>query len=385
MSCAAPRANWRSPYKALGSLEKGDIVHVPTGVMVSKGEMVDMIADAAIVYVGESHDNVKAHEVQLEILKALTERNPGRVTVGVEMLKRSSQDIADQWSSGLLDEKEFMRRWVKDWTNDFTYYQDILTYIRTHRIPLLALRAPDAWMQQVRGETEPGDTETSESDPLPELDVQDPYHRSQIEAVFEKHPGSQDFERFYRVQVLWDESMAATIAEYLQSPEGEGRQLVIFAGSQHVEHGFGIPRRVFKRVPVSYRIILPVPVEPPPGKKHQLMKGVSPPEVPLAPGDFLWAVGYEDLEDEEVYLGVMVRPVEEGVKIIGISDDSAAEDAGLEKGDVIQAFNSNPIETTFDLTYYISGKRPGDMATLDILRNEKPLSVEVTFKKGGFH
>ena len=66
MSCAGPQANWRSPYKAIGSLEKGNIVHLPTGVTVTKEEMIEMIADARIVYVGESHDNVDAHQVQLD-------------------------------------------------------------------------------------------------------------------------------------------------------------------------------------------------------------------------------------------------------------------------------------------------------------------------------
>jgi len=383
MSCAGPQANWRSPYKAIGSLEKGNIVHLPTGVTVTKEEMIEMIADARIVYVGESHDNVDAHQVQLDILKALAQHNPGRITVAVEMLKQSSQDIADQWSSGELEEKAFVRRWVADWSNDFAYYRDILTYIRDHRIPLLALRAPDAWMAEVKGEDVP-DGDAPEV-PLPELDVEDPYHRSQIEAIFEKHPGANDFEQFYKVQVLWDESMAARIHEYLTSKGGKGQQLVVFAGSQHIEHGFGIPRRVFRRIPASYRIILPVPLEAPKGPKHQLMRGVSQPEVPLPAADFLWAVGYEDLEDERVYLGVMVQPAENGIKIIGISSESAAAEAGLEKGDIIQAFDGQPVDTTFDLTYLIGRKEPADTATLEVLRGESLLSVEVTFKEGGFH
>lgn len=383
MSCAAPQANWRSPYKAIGSLEKGNIVHLPTGVTVTKEEMIEMIADARIVYVGESHDNVDAHRVQLAILKALAQRNPGRITVAVEMLKQSSQDIADQWSSGELGEKDLVRRWVADWSNDFAYYRDILTYIRDHRIPLLALRAPDTWMAKVKGENA-ADGDAPEVS-LPELDVQDPYHRSQIEAIFEKHPGANDFEQFYKVQVLWDESMAARIHEYLISEAGKGRQLVVFAGSQHIEHGFGIPRRVFRRIPASYRIILPVPLEAPKRPKHRLMRGVSQPEVPLPAGDFLWAVGYEDLEDERVYLGVMVQPAENGIKIIGISKESAAAEAGLEKGDIIRAFDGQPVDTTFDLTYLIGRKEPADTATLEILRGESLLSVEVTFKEGGFH
>lgn len=383
MSCAGPQINWQSPYTPIGSLKKGDIVHLSTGVTMDKEEMMDILADARIIYVGEAHDNLDAHKVQLEILQAMTERNPGRVAVGVEMLKRPSQEVADRWSSGELEEKEFVRTWVADWSNDFGYYRDILRFVRDQRIPLLALRASDEWMKAVREGTA---EDAPQGEPLPDLDVQDPYHRSHIQAVFEKHPGSQeDFEKFYRVQVLWDESMATSIYEYLTSEAGAEKQLLVFAGSQHVEHGFGIPRRVFRRLPLSYRIVLPVPLERPRGKNHELMRGVSQPPVPLPAGDFLWAVGYDDLKDERVYLGVMVQSDTGGIQIIGISDDSAAETAGLEKGDVIKAFDGEPVEATFDLTYLIGEKKAGDTATLEILRGDEPLSVEVTFKAGGGH
>jgi len=382
MSCAGPRINWQSPYREISSFEKGDIIHLPTGIKLTKEQMISMIDNSRIIYVGESHDNVCAHKVQLEILKALSELNPGKITVGMEMLKRPSQDIADQWTSGKLEEKEFVRTWVDDWSNDFEYYLDILRYIREHNIPLLALRASDEWTEKVKGSQ--AANEENEQD-LPEMDVEDPYHRSHIKAIFDKHPGAgQDFEGFYKVQVLWDESMASSIYEYLTSKVGLDKQLLIFAGSQHIEHGFGVPRRVFRRLPLSYSIVLPIAVEPPPVGKHKLMH-VSQPEVPLQSGDFAWAVGYEDLTDEKVYLGVMVHDAEDGVKILGIGKDSAAQEAGLKKGDIIKALDSEPIETPFDLTYFISLKNPGDKGTIEILRDEEPLSFEVTFKAGGFH
>ncbi len=382
MSCAGPRFNWQSPYRKISSFEKGDIIHLPTGVKLTKEQMISMIDNSRIIYVGESHDNVCAHQVQLEILKALCKLNPGKITVGIEMLKRPSQDIADQWTSGKLEEKEFVRTWVGDWSNDFEYYLDILRYIREHHIPLLALRSSDEWMEKVKGSQSANE---KNEQGLPEMDVEDPYHHSHIKAIFDEHPGSkQDFEDFYKVQVLWDESMASSIYEYLTSKVGLDKQLVVFAGSQHIEHGFGIPRRVFRRLPLSYSIVLPIAVEPPPAGKHKLMH-VSQPEVPLQLGDFAWAVGYEDLTDEKVYLGIMVQDTEEGVKILGIGKDSVAQEAGLKKGDIIKTLDSKPIETSFDLTFFISFKNPGDNGTIEILRDEEPLCFDVTFRAGGFH
>lgn len=382
MSCSGSRVNWQSPYREISSFKKDDIIHLPTGIKLTRKQLISMIDNSRIIYVGESHDNVCAHKVQLEILKALSERNPGKITVGMEMLKRPSQDIADQWVSGKLEEKDFIRTWVNDWSNDFEYYLDILRYIREHHIPLLALRASDEWMEKIKG-SQPASEKNEQG--LPEMDIDDPYHRLHIKAVFDKHPGArQDFEDFYKVQVLWDESMASSIYEYLASEDGLDKRLVIFAGSQHIEHGFGIPRRVFRRLPSSYSIILPIAVEPPPKGRHKLMH-VSQPEIPLQSGDFAWAVGYEDLADEMTYLGVMVHDTENGVKVLAIGKDSAAQEAGLKKGDIIKTLDSEPIETPFDLTYFISLKNPEDKATIEILRDEESLSFEVTFGAGRFH
>ena len=283
------RLNWQSPYRDFSSLEEGDIVHLPTGVEVSKEELIEILSSTRVVYVGETHDNIHAHKVQLEILTALWKRYPGEIAVGMEMLKRSSQEAADQWSSGDLEEKEFVRAWQEDWTNDFEYYEDILRYLREKKIPLLALRPPDDWLERIKGNESPLQTADGH-DRLPEMDSSDPYHRAHTEAVFGRHPkGAQDFEDFYRVQVLWDESMAANIVEYLLTEEGRDKRVVIFAGGQHVEYGFGIPRRVFRRLPLPYAIVLPTAVLISPEKRHKLMD-VTMPEIPLSPADFAWVV-----------------------------------------------------------------------------------------------
>lgn len=378
------KAGWQSPYRAFSSLKEGDIVHLPTGVSVTKDQLIEILSGARLIYVGEAHDNINCHKVQLEILEALEKRYPGKLAVGMEMLQRSSQNVADQWTSGELDEKEFMRTWVEDWSNDFRYYRAILQYVRDQKIPLLALRASDDWVESIKN-TDPAQEEKENEESLPEMDIEDSYHRSHIKAVFGKHPGrKQSFEEFYKVQVLWDESMAESIVLYLLSAEGRDRRVVVFAGRQHVEHGFGIPRRAFRRLPLPYAIVLPVSVGVAPEKKHKLMN-ITLPEVPLLPGDFAWMVSYEDLEDERVYLGVMIRHTEDGVKIFAISKNSTAGKAGLQKEDVITAFDGEIIETEFDLTYLIGLKKPGDKGIVDVLRDEEPLRFEVTFEAGGFH
>ncbi|MBW2108659.1 MAG: ChaN family lipoprotein, partial [Deltaproteobacteria bacterium] len=198
MSGVRHRPGWISPYRDIQSLQPGQIIHLPTGVLVTRDQLIDMLFRSQIVYVGEIHDNVRAHEVELEVLQCLYERLPDDIAVGMEMLTRPSQDVCNAWISGELDEKTFFKTWVEDWTNDYLYYKDILDYVREHHIPLVALRASKDWVERVKHDqpgVQPSEDEDDTVEPLPDLDVEDSYHRSQIKAVFKAHPRhGEDFE-----------------------------------------------------------------------------------------------------------------------------------------------------------------------------------------------
>ena len=112
---------------------------------------------------------------------------------------------------------------------------------------------------------------------------------------------------------------------------------------------------------------------------------VDLPEIPLLPGDFAWMVSHDDLDDERVYLGVMIKETEDGIKIIGLAKDSAAEKAGLKKEDIITVFDGEPVEKSSDLTYLIGLKKAGDKGIVEVLREEKALRLEVVFEVKPMH
>lgn len=380
IGCAGLGLKWESPYMDLSSLREDDILHVPTGVQPTREQLMDMLGGLRVIYVGETHDNIHSHRVQLDILKALTERHPGKIAVGMEMLKRPSQDAVDQWISGQMDEKDFAKVWVENWSNNFEYYKDLLRYMREQRIPLVALQAPDNWVEAVKKTKSPTQLREIQVD-LPQMDLEDPYYRAHMRALFEEHPmGGMDFEDFYKVQVLWDETMAQSAAEYLRTEQGRDKKILVFAGAHHVQHGFGIPRRLFRRLPVPYAIVLPMTVHIPPEKKHKVMD-VHLPEIPFQPADFVWIVGYEDLGDQKVHLGVIVRDTDKGVEILGALKNSTAAEVGIQKDDIVTAFDGQPVETKFDLTYFIGLKAPGDKGVIEILRDDQPMRLEVIFQK----
>ena len=118
----------RNPYPLQDPPKIGDIVHMPTGTLVSQAQMFAVAGDARIVYLGETHDNPASHRLEVQLLEALAERHPGRQALGMEMFSRDQQPVLDRWVQGLLDEKTFLResRWFENWSMDFDYYRDLL-------------------------------------------------------------------------------------------------------------------------------------------------------------------------------------------------------------------------------------------------------------------
>ncbi len=386
-ACAGPPSTPAlrdSPYGTIESVEPGRIIHIATGVELSKDELFDLLADKRIIYVGEAHTNVAHHEVQLEVLKAMAKRHPGRLALGLEMFERSAQPVLDQWQAGEINQKAFLKQWYESWAMDYEYYSEILEFARDHKIPIVALNADDEEIKAFAA-MEPEEISRALRKKMPEIDLEDPYHRRALEAAFKGHgpgrgDGSRSFERFYLTMLLWDETMAQSVSDYLSRPGGKQDRMVVLAGGFHVAYGFGIPRRVFRRLPVSYAIVLPRTEEIPEGRQELEME-LDLPEFPLQVADFVWSTGYRDLEHDRVRLGVMIGMTDGGVVIRSVTEGSAADRAGLKAGDVILAIGGERIQSSFDLVYTIRSKKPGDKALLEYRRDGKTGEVEVTFQR----
>ncbi len=370
----------QNPFPLKSKPQIGEIVHMPTGTIVSEAQMLAIIGDMRIVYMGETHDNPASHRLELQVLKELAERHPGRLALGMEMFVRSQQPVLDRWVAGELDEKAFLKEshWYDNWKMNYAYYRDLLNLAREKHIPVIALDAERKLVKAVLSKT-PDQLSLEEKGQLPELDETDPYHRSFVEAIFgDSSHGKLQLGGFIRAQVLRDETMAESAARYLASTVGKDRHLLILAGGDHVRNGFGIPRRVFRRIPTSYAIISGMEINVSPDKKDRMMN-VTVPDFPMVPYDFMVYQAYEDLPEAGVRLGVMVEPATsgQGLVIKEVQPGSNAKLAGLLEGDRLLAIDGETIMEYFDLTYAVQQKHAGDLAKLRIERNGRELSVEV--------
>ena len=363
---AVPNAG--SPYKDFAELKDGQILHLPTGLTVTVDQMIDTVAASRVIYVGETHDNLEAHRIQLEVIRRLRQQFPGRITVGMEMFRRSAQGDLDRWQQGHLTDKSFRKLFRKNWGRGFGMYQPIFEFLKANAIPLIGLKSSSEMEQQFRdgGPGQPG---------LPEIDTQDKYHRAYSMSLFggsETHTGVVS--KPYQMLLLWEESMAETVAQFLKDEANRDRKLIVLAGGFHVQYGYGIPKRAFRRVPHAYSIILPVVTEIPKELKDREMK-MKKVSIPLYSADFGWKVSYIVPPPNRIRLGVFLEELKNGLKVLKVEEGSNAERMNLRIDDVLLNLGDHELADVEDLAAHLQKRNFGDTVHLRIKRGDSEQDV----------
>ncbi len=356
----------------------GDILHLPTGIYVDQQVMLEQALHNQVVFVGETHDNPASHRLEIEVLQALQLNNPGNISLAMEMFTPSQQPVLDSWTAGKLTEKEFLQQvdWYHGWRMNFAYYRPLLNYCRDHNIPILALNAEKELKQKI-AHTPLEQLSDKERQQLPKM-IDDPYQQAMVEAVFNDHKmGKAMLDGFQRVQTLWDETMAENLANYLKTVD-ESHQVLVVAGGNHVRFGFGIPRRLFRRVPVTYLLIGSEELDVPEDKQDRLMN-IKNPDYPLLPYHFLKFTAYEDLENPGIKLGVLLDKIDRGLLIKKVIAGSLAEQNSLQPDDILTQIDTQPIKQLFDLIYELQQKKPGDKIELTLTRDNQVVTKTIIF------
>mgnify|MGYP006292594193 CR=1 FL=1 len=247
--------NWRLPEQ---------IVEGYTGGTLDEAALVQKLAPARVIYVAERHDRPPDHAIQLFVLTSMYRLDPS-VALGIEMLPRTKQKFIDAYLRGELDEAGFLAHvdWEETWGFDFALYRPLFEFAKFHGLPVVALNARKEITRSVARDGLDGLDDELARD-VPELDLDHEEHRAYVREAFgltddggdEVHPGFV-FENFYEAQVIWDETMAETVAQTMTSSTAPKRMVVI-AGSGHIEYRFGIPERAARRGAEPFRTVLPI-------------------------------------------------------------------------------------------------------------------------------
>lgn len=231
------------------------------GEPLAYDEVVEDLAAVRVVYLGEAHSLELHHMLQESILRDLAAK--GKLLVlGLEQLERYQQPHLDRYNRGEIDFEELAR--LTDWENrwsEYEQYRSLVEAARELKIPVLALNARAETVRQVfrSGGVEKLDEKTRGELPDDMLLMDPPYERLlNLQLMVHMAVDEERLRPMREAQMTRDETMAATLAEYLQSAEGKDRSAVVICGTGHAAYGYGIPSRVRRRMPdVTDRIVVP--------------------------------------------------------------------------------------------------------------------------------
>ncbi len=233
------------------------IIDLYMGEPVPKEVMLDDLSGVRIVYLGEVHTIARHHDLQAEVVRGLSDRDP-KVALGMEMFSREDQPALDRWQTGNQRVADLIAELGREhWTN-LQDYEKVLVLARERRIPIVALNARNTLVRKLARVGLSGLSE-SEKHEIPEgVEKINPLQdrllrlRLRVHKAFEK----TSLDRIVIAQALRDETMAQTVSDFLHSAQGKDRLMVVIAGGGHVNYGFGIPEGVQRRTPLPYRIIM---------------------------------------------------------------------------------------------------------------------------------
>jgi uncharacterized iron-regulated protein len=248
------------------------ILDVATKEAISFQQLIEKLAPARVVFIGEQHDHAGHHQMQLEVIKSLAKKQP--VAVGLEMFQAEDQQALDNWTAGIISEPDFRQIYQRNW-GWWSLYEPIFSYARDQHIPMVGLNLPRSITRQVA---------TSGFLSLDKEQISflggmtcsvDATYEDFIRRAIGSHGhGSFNFRNFCEAQLVWDKAMARNMSRYLQN--NSEQTAVVLAGNGHAWK-YGIPSQMADLDYKDYLVLLP-----------EVSGRLTRDQVTLEDADFLW-------------------------------------------------------------------------------------------------
>lgn len=137
-------------------VEGEDFAVYADGRASSFAEVLAALDEVDVVLVGEEHDDMVGHGVELELLMRLVERYgpsngvrpPRPVTLSMEMFETDVQHVVDEYLDGLITEDHFKAS-SRPWPDYELRYRPLVEFARREGVPLLAANAPRRYVNRV--------------------------------------------------------------------------------------------------------------------------------------------------------------------------------------------------------------------------------------------
>ncbi len=355
------------------------------GDVITAAELAARLDGVELLFVGESHTDYEFHQVQLRTIEEL-QRRGRKVLIGLEMYPAGEQAMLDKWSTDpAYSEADFLAqsRWYKNWGYHWEYYRPIFDFAHRHGLRMFGLNVPRKVVQTARKEGLAALT-PEQRDLLPaKIDTDSAEYRRLFRAFFADeglHGGMSDemFQGMFTAQCTWDAAMAHNALKALARHAGEAGEraiMVVLIGEGHVAYGLGAERQARLTFAGRTASIIPVRIEDP--KTHAPVVAAR-----ASYADFFWGV---PPEQDPLYpvLGLSAPEREPGqpLTVIRVEEESVAAAAGFAAGDQLVAMDGTPIDQQETLNKLMSGKRWGDSARFDVLREGAAKTLTANFRR----
>jgi uncharacterized iron-regulated protein len=235
-------------------------IDVYTGVPLPYEAVLQDLAAADVIYLGERHTVERHHAIQAAILTDLAHQAIP-LALGLEQIESWQQPSLDRYNRGEIDWKQLAEAtdWTRRWSN-YRQYEPVLAAARQARAPVVALNARAETIRQVARSGGIAHVPPTARQELPgAMLLPDPVYEKLLSLQLMVHASAapERLRPMIEAQIARDEAMAQTLATFAKSESGKNRKLLVLCGAGHVAHGQGIPTRVQRRLPgIRDRIVL---------------------------------------------------------------------------------------------------------------------------------
>ncbi len=197
-----------------------------TGQATSLDAMLDVLATAEVVFLGETHTDETTHRLELAVYEGLLQRKQNQVVLAMEMFERDVQSCMDDYLAGRIDEATFLSK-SRPWENYLTAYRPLIERAKSAGRPVVASNFPRPMRMKfgMQGADTLKNLTPEEQKMVPRqfLPNTDAYWRRVDNAV--RGHGSMlgptdASSRLYSTQSLWDNSMGEACADALDNHPG---------------------------------------------------------------------------------------------------------------------------------------------------------------------
>ncbi len=244
-------------------------VYRANGAPATMDDIVAALANVDVAFVGESHNDPIAHAVELDLLRRAYEKyatsadkkTQRPVALALEMFERDVQIPLDEYLAGLIPERQFLAV-GRPWNNYAGDYRPLVEFAKEKKLAVIAANAPRRYVNMVSRNGRDALRQVSEEAReqwLPPLPYGQP--APNYAAKFQKlmgdtmpamttpaaganHPPVPSVNKILDSQVLWDSTMAYSLARTLKR---KPRPLVLHVnGGFHSESRMGIPDQLVR-------------------------------------------------------------------------------------------------------------------------------------------